>query len=128
MIFIDEYDHFATNIIENPGFFCSVTGRDGFVRRFYEVIKDHTGTGCVDRMFITGVTSMTLDSLTSGFNIGKNISMDPRVNAMAGFMEAETEGCWVFWRPQTRMELWSGSLPTTTDMYSAITRRRQSGF
>lgn len=89
-IFIDEYDHFATNIIENPGFFCSVTGRDGFVRRFYEVIKDHTGTGCVDRMFITGVTSMTLDSLTSGFNIGKNISMDPRVNAMAGFTEAET--------------------------------------
>ncbi len=89
-ILIDEYDHFATNIIENPDFFSSVTGRDGFVRRFYEVLKDHTGTGCVDRMFITGVTSMTLDSLTSGFNISKNISMDPRANGMAGFTEAET--------------------------------------
>lgn len=89
-ILIDEYDHFSTNIVENPEFFHSVTGRDGFVRRFYEVLKAHTGTGCVDRMFITGVTSMTLDSLTSGFNIAKNISMNPRVNAMAGFTEAET--------------------------------------
>lgn len=89
-ILIDEYDHFSTSIVENPEFFHSVTGRDGFVRRFYEVLKAHTGTGCVDRMFITGVTSMTLDSLTSGFNIAKNISMNPRVNAMAGFTEAET--------------------------------------
>ncbi len=89
-ILIDEYDHFATNIIENPDFFRSVTGRDGFVRRFYEVLKAHTGIGCIDRMFITGVTSMTLDSLTSGFNIGKNISMNPRLNAMTGFKETET--------------------------------------
>lgn len=89
-ILIDEYDHFVTNIVENPDFFHSVTGRGGFARRFYEVIKEHTGTGCVDRIFITGVTSMALDSLTSGFNISKNISMDPRVNAMMGFTRSET--------------------------------------
>ena len=47
---------------------------------------------------------MTLDSLTSGFNIAKNISMNPRVNAMAGFTEAETRKVLASW------ESWIGTL------------------
>jgi len=59
------------------------------VRKFFEVIKTFTGTGLVARMFATGVTPVTLDSLTSGFNIAKNLSLDERFNDMMGFTEAE---------------------------------------
>ena len=90
-IIIDEYDQFANNIIENREFFESVTSKDGFVRRFYEIFKVHAGTG-IDRIFITGVTSITLDSLTSGFNIASNITMDMALNEMMGFTEDETRG------------------------------------
>jgi len=88
-ILIDEYDHFANNIIENKKFFESVTNKDGFVRRFYEIFKAHAGIG-IDRIFITGVTSITLDCLTSGFNIALNVSMDRALNEMMGFTEDET--------------------------------------
>lgn len=91
-VLIDEYDHFANDIIGDREFFINVTGKDGFVRKFYEVFKTHTGTGGIDRIFITGVTSITLDSLTSGFNIAKNISMNREFNEMMGFTGDETRG------------------------------------
>jgi len=90
-IMIDEYDHFANGLLSDMAAFRKFTGKDGFVRSFYEVFKSHAGSGCIDRIFITGVTSLTLDSLTSGFNIAKNISMFPEFNEMAGFTAEETK-------------------------------------
>jgi len=78
-------------LISDTKAFTKVTGKDGFVRSFYEVFKAHAGSGCVDRIFITGVTSLTLDSLTSGFNIAKNISMFPELNEMVGFTTEEAK-------------------------------------
>ena len=90
-IMIDEYDHFANAILSNRQVFAKITSKEGFVRSFYEVFKTHTSGSCIDRIFITGVTSLTLDSLTSGFNIAKNISMSPKLNEMAGFTSEETK-------------------------------------
>jgi len=74
-LLIDEYDHFANAILAyNMEDFLRVVGKGGFVRSFYEALKSATLSGVVDRMFITGVTPITLDSLSSGFNIGLNIS------------------------------------------------------
>ena len=84
-IMIDEYDHFANAILSNRQTFTKITSKEGFVRSFYEVFKYHTSGSCIDRLFITGVTSLTLDSLTSGFNIAQNVSMFPELNEMAGF-------------------------------------------
>ncbi|MCI5158799.1 MAG: hypothetical protein D3906_10250 [Candidatus Electrothrix sp. AUS1_2] len=56
---------------------------------FYEMIKAATGRGIVDRLFITGVTSITLDSLTSGFNIGNNITHNRNFNQAIGFTREE---------------------------------------
>ena len=89
-IMVDEYDHFANGLLHDKKAFEGITGKDGFVRQFYEIFKYHAGHGCIDRIFITGVTSLTLDSLTSGFNIAKNISMIPYFNDMAGFTKEET--------------------------------------
>ncbi len=89
-ILIDEYDHFANEILaQNPTDFINMVGRTGFVRKFYESIKTATGEGLVDRMFVTGVTPITLDSLTSGFNIARNLSVTRIFNEMMGFTEAD---------------------------------------
>ncbi|MFN8488059.1 MAG: AAA family ATPase [Caldilineaceae bacterium] len=89
-VLIDEYDHFANELVafQLEEFKRSVS-RNGYVRKFYESIKAATGTGVVDRIFITGVSPLTLDSLTSGFNIGKHISLDIQFHNMMGFTEDE---------------------------------------
>jgi hypothetical protein len=91
-LLIDEYDHFANAL---PGRsledFKQAVGKGGFVRAFYETIKNATQDGIVDRLFITGVTSITLDSLTSGFNITDNLTHHKDFNAAIGFTRAELE-------------------------------------
>ena len=89
-LLIDEYDHFSNELISfNFKYFeQSVTG-NGFVRKFYETIKTATRDGVVDRLFLTGVSPVTLDSMTSGFNIGTNISLRPSLHSMMGFEESE---------------------------------------
>lgn len=90
-ILIDEYDHFANELIAfQLDHFREIVGRNGFVRKFYEVIKEETKSGLVDRMFVTGVSPVTVDSLTSGFNIGEKVSLDLGLHDMMGFTEAET--------------------------------------
>jgi len=89
-ILIDEYDQFANAILAHSmQDFLQIVGKGGFVRSFYEVLKGATQTGTVQKMFITGVTPITLDSLSSGFNIVSNISNRKEFNAMAGFTHKE---------------------------------------
>jgi Predicted AAA-ATPase/PD-(D/E)XK nuclease superfamily len=89
-LLIDEYDHFANELISfNFDLFSKSVTENGFVRKFYECIKTATRDGVVDRLFITGVSPITLDSMTSGFNIGTNLSLFEQFHAMMGFEEAE---------------------------------------
>jgi len=91
-IMIDEYDHFANEILAfNFDHFSEFVSRNGFVRKFYEAIKEATATGIVDRLFVTGVTPITLDSLTSGFNIATNFSTYKYFHQMMGFTGKEVE-------------------------------------
>ena len=91
-LLIDEYDQFANAILAySMKDFLQIVGKGGFVRSFYEVIKTATYTGTVKKMFITGVTPITLDSLSSGFNIVSNISYKIAFNALAGFTKDEVE-------------------------------------
>ncbi|MDW8297647.1 MAG: AAA family ATPase, partial [Raineya sp.] len=62
---------------------------NGYVRKFYETIKNATQQGIVDRFFITGVSPITMDSLTSGFNIVKHLTLQKDFEAMMGFEEKE---------------------------------------
>jgi len=91
-LLIDEYDQFANAILANSmEEFLKVVSKGGFVRSFYEVLKGATQMGTVQKMFITGVTPITLDSLSSGFNIVSNISHHRYFNEMVGFTQKETE-------------------------------------
>jgi hypothetical protein len=89
-ILIDEYDHFANELISfNFDYFKKTVSKTGFVRKFYETIKKATRDSVVQRLFITGVSPITLDSLTSGFNISTNLSTDINFHQMMGFDEKE---------------------------------------
>ena len=84
-VIIDEYDHFANELLGfNPEQFRGLVSKNGKVRKWYEILKKGTET-VVDRIFITGVAPITLDSLTSGFNIGTDITQDKDFNDMLGF-------------------------------------------
>ena len=84
-VIIDEYDHFANELL---GFrtdeFKNLLAKNGKIRKWYEILKKGTET-VVDRIFITGVAPITLDSTTSGFNIARDITKNIEFNDMLGF-------------------------------------------
>ena len=89
-LIIDEYDHFTNEIlIRDLGEFKRSISQDGYIRKFYEAIKIATREGFVDRFFITGVSPVTMDGLTSGFNIGSQLSGIKKFHDMMGFREHE---------------------------------------
>ena len=88
-VIIDEYDHFANELLGfNTNQFKSLVSKNGKVRKWYEILKKGTES-VIDRIFITGVAPITLDSLTSGFNISTDITQDESFNEMMGFTEEE---------------------------------------
>jgi hypothetical protein len=93
-VMIDEYDNFTNTIISEYGTrdYESLTRGTGAFRDFFSVLKAGTsGSGAaIARLFITGVSPVTMDDVTSGFNIGENISHRPALNASCGFTREET--------------------------------------
>ena len=93
-LLIDEYDNFTNTILSTTGKdrYQAITHGEGFYRHFFNVIKSGTtGPGApIGKLFITGVSPVTMDDVTSGFNIGSNISTKPDFNEMVGFTEKET--------------------------------------
>jgi hypothetical protein len=88
-VMIDEYDHVANELLSfNLNLFQNTIGRDGYIRKWFEVLKRATKT-VVARIFATGVSPITLDSLTSGFNIGRNLTRYHRLHEMMGFTREE---------------------------------------
>ena len=94
-VVIDEYDNFANTVLAHrgPEAYQSFTHGGGFYRNFFAALKAGAGqAGSLERLFITGVSPITMDDVTSGFNIGANVSLDPRFNELLGFTEAEVRG------------------------------------
>ena len=92
-VLIDEYDNFANTVLAYHGAeaYHSFTHGGGFYRNFFATLKggaDRSGGG-LERLFITGVSPITMDDVTSGFNIGRNISLNRHFNEMVGFTEEE---------------------------------------
>ena len=90
-LFIDEYDHFTNQILahkEHETRYREQTHGEGYLRHFFDTIKGAAGDS-LGRVFVTGVSPVTMDDLTSGFNIGTNYSLAPEFNEMVGFTEDE---------------------------------------
>ena len=89
-VIIDEYDHFANNLLAMGKTYIDEVKAGGIVRSFYEALKDGTDT-VVRRIFITGVTPMMINDLTSGFNMASDYSLDVQYNEIFGFTSEEVE-------------------------------------
>jgi hypothetical protein len=94
-VLIDEYDHFANDLIamgslSGDDVYRRVTRANGLVRDFYETLKIGT-SDVLDRIFITGISPVMLDDLTSGFNIAANLSLELQYNEMLGFTREEVD-------------------------------------
>ena len=90
-LFIDEYDHFTNQILahkEHETRYREQTHGEGYLRHFFDTIKGAAGDS-LGRVFVTGVSPVTMDDLTSGFNIGTNYSLSYEFNEMTGFTEEE---------------------------------------
>ena len=92
-VIIDEYDNFANNILTEHGeeTYIKVTQAGGFLRNFFTNLKGLTDNREIDRLFITGVSPLVMADVTSGFNIGDNISQDPQLSAMIGINNEEAK-------------------------------------
>ena len=86
-VIVDEYDNFTNEIVSTAGKvpYKEITHGTGFYRGWFKKFK-----GTCDRIFMTGVSPVTMDDLTSGFNIATNITQEEGFNAMVGFTAAET--------------------------------------
>ena len=89
-ILIDEYDQFANELVAlDADRFQAIIGGTGFVRKFYEMIKNAANEGVVNRFFATGVSPLTVDSLTSGFNISTSLGLELQFHDLMGFKRDE---------------------------------------
>jgi len=90
-LLIDEYDNFGNNILIEHGkeTYIKATHGGGFLRSFFAIIKGLTDNREIDRLFITGVSPLVMADVTSGFNIGHNISQDPQLVPMIGISHTE---------------------------------------
>ena len=101
-LFIDEYDHFTNNILTDAARLDEYKGEThgtGYLRTFFDTIKAGTDLS-IERVFITGVSPVTLDDLTSGFNIGTNYSLSFGFNEMVGFTEQEVREMLTYYSQQ----------------------------
>jgi hypothetical protein len=94
-VVIDEYDHFANDLIAmgtriGNDVYKRMVSANGTVRDFYETLKDGTKT-VVKRIFMTGISPVLLNDLTSGFNIADNITLKSQYNEMLGFTLEEVD-------------------------------------
>ncbi len=94
-VIIDEYDNFANTILSTSGeqAFIDITHGEGFFRSFFNVLKGGTSDtdAPISRLFMTGVSPITLDDATSGFNIAANISLHSDLSEILGFTHDEVE-------------------------------------
>ncbi len=94
-LIIDEYDNFTNTVLNEQGedVYWAMTHAEGFYRDIFKKFK-----GTFDRIFITGVSPVTLDDVTSGFNIGWHISTKEEFNQMLGFSTEDVRDLFTYYK------------------------------
>ncbi|WP_045221913.1 AAA family ATPase [Desulfonatronum thioautotrophicum] len=95
-LLIDEYDNFANEVMmsaqrDSQRRYEALVFEEGPLRTLFKAMKSLAGQGLIDRIFITGVSPVVMSDITSGFNIAKNIYLNPLLNDLCGFTFAETQ-------------------------------------
>ena len=116
-LIIDEYDNFTNVVLSRYGHsrYHDLTHGAGFFRFFFNKIKGATtdSGASFKRMFISGVSPVTLDDVTSGFNIASMITLDPRFNEVLGFTESEVREMLEYYKAEGK---WNGNTDEVLDV------------
>ena len=116
-LIIDEYDNFTNVVLSRYGHsrYHDLTHGAGFFRFFFNKIKGATtdSGASFKRMFISGVSPVTLDDVTSGFNIASMITLDPRFNEVLGFTEGEVREMLEYYKAEGK---WDGNTEEILDV------------
>lgn len=109
-LIIDEYDNFTNVILNERGenVYHAITHADGFYRDVFKKFK-----GNFERIFMMGVSPVTLDDVTSGFNIGWNISIKPEFDEMLGFSTTDVVEMFAYYKEH-------GSIPADSDIDAIV--------
>ena len=109
-LIIDEYDNFTNVILNERGekIYHAITHADGFYRDVFKKFK-----GNFERIFMMGVSPVTLDDVTSGFNIGWNISIKPEFDEMLGFSTTDVVEMFTYYKKH-------GSIPADSDIDAIV--------
>ena len=109
-LIIDEYDNFTNVILNERGenVYHAITHADGFYRDVFKKFK-----GNFERIFMMGVSPVTLDDVTSGFNIGWNISIKPEFDEMLGFSTTDVVEMFTYYKKH-------GSIPVDSDIDAIV--------
>ena len=109
-LIIDEYDNFTNVILNERGekVYHAITHADGFYRDVFKKFK-----GNFERIFMMGVSPVTLDDVTSGFNIGWNISIKPEFDEMLGFSTTDVVKMFTYYKEH-------GSIPADSDIDAIV--------
>ena len=109
-LIIDEYDNFTNVILNERGekVYHAITHADGFYRDVFKKFK-----GNFERIFMMGVSPVTLDDVTSGFNIGWNISIKPEFDEMLGFSTTNVVEMFTYYKEH-------GSIPADSDIDAIV--------
>ena len=109
-LFVDEYDNFTNVVLNEHGesIYHQLTHASGFYRDVFKLFK-----GMFERIFLTGVSPVTLDDLTSGFNIGWHLSTNPRFDKMLGFSTEDVRTMFTYYKE-------AGRLPADCDVEAMI--------
>lgn len=109
-LIIDEYDNFTNVILNERGekIYHAITHADGFYRDVFKKFK-----GNFERIFMMGVSPVTLDDVTSGFNIGWNISIKPEFDEMLGFSTTDVVEMFTYYKKH-------GSIPVDSDIDAIV--------
>lgn len=109
-LIIDEYDNFTNIVLNENGeeVYHAITHASGFYRDVFKKFK-----GMFERIFMTGVSPVTLDDLTSGFNIGWHLSMNPKFDKMLGFSTEDVRSMLLYYKE-------AGMLPSESDVEAMI--------
>lgn len=91
-LLIDEYDNFANEVMmSRKSHYEALLYGEGLLKTVFKAVKAAAGGMGLDRVFITGVSPVVLSDMTSGYNVAKNIYLEPEFNELCGFTEAEIE-------------------------------------
>ena len=113
-LIIDEYDNFTNVILSEGGkeVFRNLTHASGFYREYFKIFK-----AMFSRVFLIGVSPVTLDDLSSGYNIDWNISQDPQFNYMLGFSESDVREMFLYYKD-------AGKLRPDADIEAMLTEMK----